>query len=650
MRVVAEIAGKREEFPIAKRKFAIGRSTSCEVTILSATVSRRHVECEVLPGREDRLRLRDLGTRNGTFVDDQRVTEAEVGLGQSVRAGSVPLQFLAGGPPLEEAVGEEIAAVVAADLAATPELPMARDLAGGDEPTPLDQAFAPDAALPARVMHDAMRAGLPATATVLESRPQKAFRLSRRFWIMLGALVVVVAAIIIAVSVLSKKPQTPVLSQADYNKHIEGALNLYRKDDYAACVNLLRKLRATPVKGNLKTAEIMGEAVVLDHGLAAVDGFAKNWERAEDRWKELRDYGFSPPSVKKLADERAAWISGESRNMYAYSEFAELMKKQEWPAALQKADSIPADSLFRKGVDEKVKEARTKYAKTVMDQADQALAGREWQNALALYQTLAKILGGSTAPLDTKMRAAHEGEREAGAISRANELVAAGRHSEAADALATVRPDGPYATELKQLSRRLALTKSEAAARAAYDAGKGEDGLKVLEQAGEANSDLYKRITAVLQSWNAAQESMKTADFAKAQADCRNILAVENSVPNYYRREAQKLLASWKEEATRMAQAMVAQGQQAGQERKYAEARKLFEQARRVDPDGKAGTDQIREMKREAVIEYNRALNLREKNVADALIVFREVKARLQADDPYYNEADVWIKKLTKAP
>lgn len=73
-------------------KAMIGRHLECEIVILTSSVSREHA---ALALGEAGWTLRDLGSRNGTFVDDVRI-EGEVPLaGRAlIRLGDVALWFL----------------------------------------------------------------------------------------------------------------------------------------------------------------------------------------------------------------------------------------------------------------------------------------------------------------------------------------------------------------------------------------------------------------------------------------------------------------------------------------------------------------------------------------------------------------------------
>src|SRR5688572_29788491 len=63
----------------------VGQSPACGLLLSDREVSRRHAELYVADGR---LHLRDLGSTNGTFVQDVSVLEASLGGGEIIRIGS----------------------------------------------------------------------------------------------------------------------------------------------------------------------------------------------------------------------------------------------------------------------------------------------------------------------------------------------------------------------------------------------------------------------------------------------------------------------------------------------------------------------------------------------------------------------------------
>jgi pSer/pThr/pTyr-binding forkhead associated (FHA) protein len=68
----------------------VGRCPTADITIGDASISRRH--CQFLLDPHDSLMVRDLGSKNGVFVDERRVDKAVVRPGSQVRIGVITLR------------------------------------------------------------------------------------------------------------------------------------------------------------------------------------------------------------------------------------------------------------------------------------------------------------------------------------------------------------------------------------------------------------------------------------------------------------------------------------------------------------------------------------------------------------------------------
>lgn len=80
-------AGK--EVPVAGPKFVIGRAPDCSLRARSDLISRRHAEIHV---EEGTVSVRDLGSKNGTFVNAERVeSPRELNNADHLKIG--PLEF-----------------------------------------------------------------------------------------------------------------------------------------------------------------------------------------------------------------------------------------------------------------------------------------------------------------------------------------------------------------------------------------------------------------------------------------------------------------------------------------------------------------------------------------------------------------------------
>ena len=85
------LGGKRpgQEITVSGPEFLVGRAPECKLRPNSDMVSRRH--CMVTIG-EGKATIRDLGSRNGTILNGERITgERELRTGDKVRIG--PLEF-----------------------------------------------------------------------------------------------------------------------------------------------------------------------------------------------------------------------------------------------------------------------------------------------------------------------------------------------------------------------------------------------------------------------------------------------------------------------------------------------------------------------------------------------------------------------------
>jgi diguanylate cyclase (GGDEF)-like protein len=72
----------------------IGRAEECEIVVTGDSVSRNHA---TILRVANTVLVRDLGSTNGTFVNDQRVKVQELKDGDRIRTGKVVLKYLANG-------------------------------------------------------------------------------------------------------------------------------------------------------------------------------------------------------------------------------------------------------------------------------------------------------------------------------------------------------------------------------------------------------------------------------------------------------------------------------------------------------------------------------------------------------------------------
>ena len=87
-----EILVESPEISVAHPEFVIGRSQDCDLQIASQLVSRHHCEL-IVDERDHAVRVRDLGSQNGTFVNQALVPEeCELKDGDRLMVAWVPFE------------------------------------------------------------------------------------------------------------------------------------------------------------------------------------------------------------------------------------------------------------------------------------------------------------------------------------------------------------------------------------------------------------------------------------------------------------------------------------------------------------------------------------------------------------------------------
>lgn len=74
-----------------KARSIIGTADGCDVRVFDASISGRHAEITI--GAQNRFRITDLGSRNGTYVNDKAIASVELVDGDNIRLGRTTFRF-----------------------------------------------------------------------------------------------------------------------------------------------------------------------------------------------------------------------------------------------------------------------------------------------------------------------------------------------------------------------------------------------------------------------------------------------------------------------------------------------------------------------------------------------------------------------------
>jgi pSer/pThr/pTyr-binding forkhead associated (FHA) protein len=95
--VIVKADGTTRDFPLSAQRTVIGRQNTCGLRIPLHSVSRKHCEVQMLDGQ---LLVRDLGSSNGTQINDQKVKgQAKLLAGDRLQLGPVIFTVVIDGKP-----------------------------------------------------------------------------------------------------------------------------------------------------------------------------------------------------------------------------------------------------------------------------------------------------------------------------------------------------------------------------------------------------------------------------------------------------------------------------------------------------------------------------------------------------------------------
>jgi pSer/pThr/pTyr-binding forkhead associated (FHA) protein len=91
-------SGQRKDFPMMNPVTVIGRGENCDLRVPLSSVSRRHCE---LRFQGQAIKVKDLASSNGTYVNNSRVTEVDLRAGDRLAVGPIVFTLQIDGLPEE---------------------------------------------------------------------------------------------------------------------------------------------------------------------------------------------------------------------------------------------------------------------------------------------------------------------------------------------------------------------------------------------------------------------------------------------------------------------------------------------------------------------------------------------------------------------
>jgi pSer/pThr/pTyr-binding forkhead associated (FHA) protein len=97
--VMFKTNGQLKAIPITKSKTVLGRGAECDIRIPIESCSRK--QCQLTIEGKEVLRLKDLGSSNGTYVNNVRVEETVLNPGDKLIIGPITMTVQINGMPVD---------------------------------------------------------------------------------------------------------------------------------------------------------------------------------------------------------------------------------------------------------------------------------------------------------------------------------------------------------------------------------------------------------------------------------------------------------------------------------------------------------------------------------------------------------------------
>ncbi|MDY7011424.1 MAG: FHA domain-containing protein [Planctomycetota bacterium] len=94
--VMFERNGRRKDFAITREISTVGRADDCILRIPLMSISRQH--CKLIKS-DNELQIQDMGSSNGTYINNRRVNKTVLNAGDRITLGTVTFTVQIDGKP-----------------------------------------------------------------------------------------------------------------------------------------------------------------------------------------------------------------------------------------------------------------------------------------------------------------------------------------------------------------------------------------------------------------------------------------------------------------------------------------------------------------------------------------------------------------------
>jgi|GEM_PF-3314906 len=649
MKFILNNGTEQHSFEIQQGVTIIGRSSAADVCLQSSRVSRSHVECF---RENDIIRIRDLGSSNGTYVNGRKIVEpATLQEGDRVSIGDIELRFSA-----EDGAGAD----AHFSGAGAPFVGAAAGAAGQEyseeEGTPPDGTYMPEVYRPEGPPQSLItqRDGRwylrdPRTNREVEIVPkgvESPDERRNRKLMMYGLIgtAALIAVILIAPSLMGNNTNVGAVPQYAMDKHaydaaLDEAVKNFDDGDLAAAKRLLAN--AHKERPDLKVAGILSNA--MGTLIKAGENYADlDHEKAGSYLGEARRL-LSTPTVRAWATSKIDLVEQIERIRMKVARALELKQAGKLEEAYAEMNSIPLQSPLRAAYQEDIRSLQDEVRLGLLARGDRALQMRDWPAARTFYEQAIKYAPSANHEneLQARINDCERGAADKNVLEDARAHFEAKEYVDALELAQQISAAGFYADEARALAARVKDARDRDHVLALYRSGHLDEVIKYIRvnNLQQSMGWLERQASGLLEALKEARRlDEQGARISLVIAAYTKLTELEKDEQNEIQRLARERLAELLQDTQRRAQEFVQLGKEAYDRGDIPTARSIWERALGVD--GRSGStelqrldDMARKLYLDGMAEAARG------NVTDAKGLYSKAMLYAKHGSDYYTRA-----------
>lgn len=645
------------EYLLSPGVFIVGRDETCDLTIASKAISRRHMSCTV---EGESVTVRDLGSRNGIRVNGEKVARARLADGDRVSLGSAALVLKA--PP------------AAAAGATEGEYDHGAGQSVSLHPQMEDEESTPPEGSLVKLDTSEGQAGLyerggrwyvrdPATGREVEIVPAQerkkrdagggegsgSLLAGRKGRMILGGAAIAVV-LLFALSLLLTGPET-----APPERPPEGEF-----DDMVA--RTLVALGGGDVESAERMALFIRDRRPESGAAESLLQLVRLWALLEEDFRQYSfdvvrqlhdlEYHHASDEVRRFVRRHAERIDESDRQYEQVEAAGRAAGRGELEEAYRIMAAIDENRPARRDSAGLWQDIKTRLRRDLENQLQAARTRNRWDEARDISDKLMEYFPETRSDLESERDAfaerAHHGEM----IETAREAVGQGHYDRAAAELAAVPETSFYYNEARNLAETIAELRLTGDAESHFTAGRVDEALGMLEGLSVREAvELKDRITAAREVYEAARRSEEKRDYIKASEHWRRLAGLEGQYEgkSRYLAEAERALEELPANRLRYVEELIELARGELDKENYITAREMFDRAVGIESDLEDTPSellQLREMlHEEAESIYQQAINVTD-DPERQIAMLETVMQLLAPDEYYYRRARERIRNL----